>query len=127
MPKPFLLGIEVEEIALGKIMRVLNKMPGVVKLHMDFNKPNGAHSPAAPKFKKKFDMTASEFILTLLDKDQMRSADMKDHFSDVGRQPSSVASSLSDAYKAQLVKKNAEGVWSLTKKGHDKMRYLKNK
>jgi hypothetical protein len=38
MPKPFMIGIEIEEIALGTVLRRLNEMPGVVAIHLDLQK-----------------------------------------------------------------------------------------
>ena len=35
MPKTFPIMIEVEEIALGPVLRRLNDMPGIAKLHLD--------------------------------------------------------------------------------------------
>jgi Mn-dependent DtxR family transcriptional regulator len=35
MPKTFPIRLEVEEIALGPVLRKLNEMPGIVKLHLD--------------------------------------------------------------------------------------------
>ena len=35
MPKTFPIKIEVEEIALGTVLRRLNEMPGIAKLHLD--------------------------------------------------------------------------------------------
>jgi hypothetical protein len=38
MPKTFPIMIEVEEIALGPVLRKLNDMPGIAKLHLDLGK-----------------------------------------------------------------------------------------
>ena len=45
MPKPFPILIEVEEVALGKVMRSLHTMPGVIKIYMDMDQAGAA----APK------------------------------------------------------------------------------
>jgi hypothetical protein len=37
MPKTFPIMIEVEEIALGPVLRRLNDMPGIAKLHLDLH------------------------------------------------------------------------------------------
>jgi hypothetical protein len=53
MPKPFVIGIEVEEIAVGTVLRRLNEMPGVIALHMDFQKSTAKKSTkedAEPSF-----------------------------------------------------------------------------
>ena len=38
MPKTFPIMIEVEEIALGPVLRKLNEMPGIAKLHLDLGR-----------------------------------------------------------------------------------------
>lgn len=38
MPKLFPIRLEVEEIALGAVLRRLNDMPGIVKLHLDLER-----------------------------------------------------------------------------------------
>lgn len=43
MPKTFPINLEVEEIALGTVLRQLNDMPGIVKI--DLNLGHGGHGP----------------------------------------------------------------------------------
>jgi Mn-dependent DtxR family transcriptional regulator len=38
MPKTFPIRLEVEEIALGTVLRRLNEMPGIVRLHLDLER-----------------------------------------------------------------------------------------
>jgi len=38
MPKTFPIRLEVEEIALGAVLRKLNDMPGIAKLHLDLDR-----------------------------------------------------------------------------------------
>jgi len=38
MPKTFPIRLEVEEIALGTVLRKLNEMPGIVRLHLDLDR-----------------------------------------------------------------------------------------
>jgi hypothetical protein len=38
MPKTFPIRLEVEEIALGAVLRKLNEMPGIVRLHLDLER-----------------------------------------------------------------------------------------
>src|SRR5262245_13653027 len=52
MPKLFGMTIEVEEIAVGRVMRLLNATPGVAKFHLDMDRekkpvgrPNGHSAP----------------------------------------------------------------------------------
>ncbi|WP_157787978.1 helix-turn-helix domain-containing protein [Bradyrhizobium elkanii] len=44
MPKTFPIMIEVEEIALGPVLRRLNDMPGIAKLHLDLGHSGGART-----------------------------------------------------------------------------------
>jgi hypothetical protein len=48
MPKTFPIMIEVEEIALGPVLRKLNEMPGIAKLHLDLGHGGVGGMPAAP-------------------------------------------------------------------------------
>ena len=43
MPKPFSITIDVEESDVGTVFRLLNRTPGVVKLHLDLepDRPTG--------------------------------------------------------------------------------------
>jgi hypothetical protein len=45
MPKTFPIMIEVEEIALGPVLRKLNEMAGVAKLHLDLGKGGETGQP----------------------------------------------------------------------------------
>jgi DNA-binding IscR family transcriptional regulator len=38
VPKTFNIGLEVEELALGAVLRKLNEMPGIAKLHLDLER-----------------------------------------------------------------------------------------
>lgn len=38
MPKTFDIRLEIEEIALGAVLRKLNEMPGIVRLHLDLER-----------------------------------------------------------------------------------------
>jgi Mn-dependent DtxR family transcriptional regulator len=38
MPKTFPIRLEVEEVALGTVLRKLNEMPGIAKLHLDLER-----------------------------------------------------------------------------------------
>ncbi len=44
MPKTFSIMIEVEEIALGPVLRRLNDMPGIAKLHLDLSQGGAARA-----------------------------------------------------------------------------------
>lgn len=137
MPKPFMLGIEVEEIALGKVMRVLNNMPGIVKLHMDLSLPNGGKRPykkrgeiLEPPGRKKtrhdFNITGEEFILIMLEANPATTAQMRTRFAEAGRSPHSINSALFGLKdKDMVVRNNKTQQWIITSKG--KKEFDKNK
>jgi len=126
MPKLFPIYIEVEELAVGKVMRLLNKMPGVAKFNLDMDrpaKPNGMREPKQRRAPKKFDMKAEDFIGDILFKNGATPASvLKQHFADVGRSPNSVNSQLSDMQEKKLIKQDGLGGWVLTKLARDRLR-----
>jgi len=126
MPKTFPIMIEVEEIAVGKVMRQLNKMPGVAKLHLNMEPPSKkANGISQPPYKK-FDQKAEEFILELLGKSQPTPTRvLRDHFADVGRRPGSTSSALNLLKKDGLIKPDDDNAWVLTKKAKDRLRHKK--
>lgn len=143
MPKPFMLGVEIEEVALGKVLRTLNGMPGVVALHMDFTgktKPNGGAAaanghdgdrprrgrpPGQPR--KVFPITGIDEMLGLFKKKKKLSAQgMRDAFAAAGRSPGSTASILHGLLTTGVLARSGIGEYALTKKGRDKVRYLKS-
>jgi hypothetical protein len=127
MPKPFLIGIEVEEVALGLVMRKLNSLPGVVKLHMDLDligpkaKPNGTdphgkrrgRPPGRPH--RTFDMTGEQAIIAMLKGKTMSIGEMKDVFAAQGRAPGSVNSCLFKVQKQGAVVRTGPNAYALAK------------
>jgi hypothetical protein len=111
MPKPFLIGIEIEEIAFGAVLRKLEGLPGVVALHMDFTKPNapkltktnGMAHDEPPKKRGRPpgatpshpDMTGEQMILEIVHAGKTVSLnDLREGFEAAGRSPASVSSCL---------------------------------
>ena len=126
MPKLFPIHIQVEEGAVGKVMRILNDLEGVAKLNLDLDrtgKPNGSRRPPA----KKFDMKGENFVESLLFKDAMKTAVLRDHFRDVGRSPASINSQLSDMKKKGIIKQLDDGLWVLSKTARDRVRRASKK
>jgi hypothetical protein len=124
MPKPFMLGVEVEEIALGKVMRALNNMPGIVKLHMNLH-PKAEKSSHAGKPRNAFNQTGPDLVVEALAKEPMATAKVRQLFIDAGRSYHSINSVLHNLRKAGLID-NADGVWKLTKKMKDRLRHKRN-
>src|SRR3954468_10732130 len=143
MPKPFMLGVEIEEVALGNVLRKLNGMPGVVNIHMDFKgvKPNGhAKTNGAglhgtrrgrpPGTGRVFTTTGREDILEMLASapgKQMELGAMKDRFAQKGRSPGSINSLMHVLQKDGMITRKGDGIWSLSKKGVDQAKRAKKK
>lgn len=118
MPKPFLLGIEVEEIALGTIMRKLNAMPGVVKLHMDFRPGKPAAKPnGAGRHKNQFEDTGEAAILKMLKGGKtLRHQELRQKFAEAGRSPKSVNSLVHNMKTEGLLIGGGKQGWKLSGK-----------
>lgn len=125
MPKTFPILIDVEEIAVGRVMRVLNKMPGVAKLHLDLvekkeAKANGSTRPPHKKFPNKAE---ADIVEALFVRGQLNTAQLKEIFIAKGRQPQSVGSAITGAKNAGDLKKADSGEgWVLTKVARDRLR-----
>lgn len=101
MPKLFPIHIEVEELAVGKVMRQLHNTPGVAKINLDMGAPklNGAGAPRGPYKTRKQSVTSDEtgqdlVGKTLLGKPPMRRKQLMDAFAAQGRSRSSINSVL---------------------------------
>lgn len=131
MPKTFPILIDVEEIAVGRVMRMLNKLPGVAKLHLDLEgvgKSNGAgrtHS-ADRKPHGRFEVSGEEAILQALNgRPPMTSAQLAGAFEAQGRSPKSISSCLHKLRSEGLINSTHDG-YSLTKKSRDRLRHRKS-
>lgn len=135
MPKPFTLLVAVEEVALGPVMAKLHNMPGVVKVDMLLGDTKGAkehanghaNGHAAKQVKPTYqgDQTAEQFVIKLLKKKPMKASAIHDAFEKEGRAGGSYASAVWQAKKDGLVQQKEErGDYSLTKKGHDRARFV---
>jgi hypothetical protein len=121
MAKPYMLGVEVEEPALGKVMRKINALPGVINLHMDF-KPaakkaggdkralnGGAHRS---KYEEHGDVVLMRLFGGRRDK-KVTVQDMRDYFEKLGRSPSSVHNLSFRMHRAGAIKKVGKGTYTL--------------
>src|SRR5215472_16446259 len=79
MPKLFILRLQVEELALGTVMRGVTAMPGVVKVDLDLDaskstkaKANGEANGHAGKPRKTFAITGTELLLKAMVKHKGR-------------------------------------------------------
>jgi hypothetical protein len=129
MPKLFSISIEVEEVAVGRVMRLLHNLEGVAKLDLDMGdtkpKPNGSGKPHAgvgvPK--KVFGITGRDFLIKLLAKGKPQQASaLRQAFEDDGRSPNSVHSIIF-TYKGEGLVENTGDGYVLTKKMKDRLRH----
>ena len=138
MPKLFPISLEVEEIAVGRVMRALNTMPGVAKIKFDFlerrdesfgtnghSAPRGPYKPRGPA--KKYEMTGSELVMKVMSgKPPMSTAQLRDAFVAQGRSPSSINSVIHTMMKDNEVRITDDG-YTLTKLARDRLRHRKGK
>jgi hypothetical protein len=131
MPKLFSISIEVEEIAVGRVMRQLHHMEGVAKLNLDMGdtkpKPNGSKKPHTNlgRTKKVFEITGRDFFLKVLQKGKpLTTAAMRQAFADDGRSPQS-ANSITHTLKQEGLIQATEDGYILTKKMKDRLRHRK--
>jgi hypothetical protein len=132
VPKLFPIHIEVEELAVGRVMRVLNSLDGVAKLHLDLDrdkavKPNGAGEPRGPYKTRKQPVTLAEtgdetVIKALFAKSPLTVPQLRDLFVAQGRSPKSISSVLHKLKQDGEVLISDDG-YMLTKKARDRMRH----
>jgi hypothetical protein len=133
MAKLFAIQIEVEEIAVGKVMRQLSKMPGVAKLNLDIeHKPNGVvrgpykkHEGAPKKTRADFAEKGEDVLAqALFKKSPQTHTALGEMFKAIGRSHKSINSLLHNMRGDGLIERNDDG-WALTKKMKDRMRHRK--
>lgn len=132
MPKTFPIVIDVEEVAVGRVMRLLNKTPGVAKFHLDLDREqkqftNGearAHSPDRKPYAR-FDVPGEDVVLEALQKKSpLIGRELGEIFANQGRSSKSISSCLYKLRTSDMIKSTPEG-FILTKKARDRMRHRK--
>lgn len=143
MPKLFNVLIGVEEVALGPVIRLLGRTPGVAKFdvlpeetsyakhakhangaatgHANGAANGEAEKPRKPRYQG--DTSGADRIIQLLRKKPMKSSALSDAFEKEGRSGGSAASLLFHAKKEGLIESKEDG-YHLTKRGRDKARYV---
>ena len=129
MPKPFLVGLEIEESSFGTVMRRLDGLPGVIKIHWNMDrdkaarvKPNGSSQPRATR--GVYEGTGKELVeRVLFSKSPQSNAQLREYFVAEKRSSHSINSILHNMKKAGEVTLNADGAYSLTKKARDRLRH----
>ena len=124
MPKLFPLNLEVEEIAVGRVMRLLQKMDGVVKVNLDLDQPEGKPNGKAGNPRKQFDVPGKDVLFKLVDRGIRRRSEIAKHFQDLGRSPQSISSIIYEAQQQGLLVSKEDG-YHFTKKMRDRMRSKK--
>jgi hypothetical protein len=133
MPKPFLIGVEIEERAFGAAMRRIDALPGVIRIHLKFSKekiggkPNGRAQNGDRKPPGRFDIPGEEAIAKILHgKSPMTASQLADAFATQGRSPKSISSCIHKMRTNGEIISGPEG-YTLTKKMRDRLRSKKAK
>jgi len=130
MSKLFPISIEVEQDAVGRVMLLLNKTPGVAKFHLDMDrvqKTNGTGQPRGPYKRGNFEVSGEDTVLKVLfGKPPMTAQQLRDVFISQGRSGSSINSVLYKFKRDGDVQVNDDG-YALTKKARDRLRHRKAK
>ena len=124
MPTNFRIVLDVEEALLGTVMKQLNRMPGVARIHMDFNQgkvplTNGAGAPAKKRYARRNVATAT--LLDLLSKGARQGSVLAKMVSETGVHG---ASAVGRAYRAKLISRTRQG-YVLTRAGKQARQQLK--
>jgi hypothetical protein len=133
MPRFFTVRLQVEEVALGPVMRQLNNMPGVAKFNLDledmkYTAPNGkaSHQPRGKRMRRgAYELRGTDYLVQLLSKADkpLRTGELQELFSKNGR-GKSIASAIHALRKDGLVETTPAG-YMLTKKMKDRLRHRK--
>ena len=132
MPKPFLLGVEIEEASFGRVMRKINGLPGVIALHVDFQKPGKTGKPDKSKpngaGRNTFETTAVEAVTKALAGGKtMTPKQMRELFEKQGRSPKSASSILHNMKQSGALVSRGGGAWGLGKRATAKKAAAKKK
>ena len=139
MPRLHKISLEVEEVAVGTVMRALHNMAGVVAVnyHMDeigykqrkSKRSNGAQPPHAGKPRKSFAVTGSDYLLRLIGKAKapLTNAAARKAFLADGRSENSINSVVHLLRTEGLIGYAPDGGYILTKKQKDRLRHRVSK
>lgn len=123
MAKLFPIGIEVEEVAVGSVLRILNKTPGVAKLHLNLlgeekevNQPEEITQVMPPKRQPR-PHSMGTIIAQALSKAPLHSKILREGLVRGGFAHASLPSQLAKMNSDGLIKKVGVGTWRITEKG----------
>jgi len=129
MAKLFPIGIEVEEVAVGSVLRILNKTPGVAKLHL--NLLNEAASTVdntvtedvaevrntLPPVRQAKDGSSQMIVAQILRTAPVHNEILREALKRQGYSAASLASLITKMRENGFVKRVGVGIWKLTDKG----------
>jgi hypothetical protein len=135
VPKPYLLGVEIEEVSVGPVMRAIKRLDGVIGvLDLDTQKKSGAELPRANganvargpyKPRGQFDVSGEDVVAkALLSEPLMTAGQFKRLFVSQGRSQHSINSVLHGMKQRGELNSSPDG-YSLTKKMRDRLRHRK--
>ena len=131
MPKPFMIGVEIEETAFGAVMRRIDALEGVIKIYLNLNKEKGgkANGHDVPRITrarrpaKQFEITGAELVTkALFSKSPLTTAQLREAFISQDRAPSSINSVIHTMIKENEIKPTKDG-YVLTKLARDRVRH----
>ena len=136
VPKPATFEVDVEEVAVGRVMRILHNTPGVLDVRWDMGSPKhingGEYKEHATKGKprKSYSVKGPDLVAQILFKagEPMGSGELRQAFEKAGRSPQSIASPLHMLKTQGLVEYSTTGKttgYVLTKRMKDRMRHRK--
>ena len=127
MPKPVTIEVEVEEIAVGRVMRILHNTPGVIHAHWDMGDPKPhplANGSAPRKERGAYAERGEDLIIKLLKPGKpLRTTRLREMFEKEGR-GNSIASAIHKLKAEGLVESTPAG-YVLTHKMKDRLRHRK--
>lgn len=129
MAKLFPIGLEVEEVAVGSVLRLLNRTQGVAKIHLNLlNEPAANEetsrlepdevSKALPPPKKAKHGSMQLLIAETLSITPAHSKILQEVLRRNGFSPNSLPAAISTMRTAGFVKKVGVATWRLTGRGH---------
>jgi len=132
MPRFHRISIEVEEVAVGIVMRVLHTTPGVARVHYDMDEigykqtkaqRNGSTHGLTGRPRKRYEMKGHDLLMQILGKAgrPMVTGALAKAFEAAGR-GKSIASAVHRLRQEGLIETTVEG-YVLSRKAKDRLRH----
>lgn len=127
MPKLFPIYLEVEQVAVGAVVTMLNKTPGVVHIDLERKKPKANGHAGETKPRGQYATGGDVEIENILfDNSPMTTNQLAAAFDQLGRSPKSVHSLVHRMKNDGVIVSGDDG-YSLSKKARDRVRHRKTK